>query len=251
MVAQPRSKGRRVRETTAEQSRHSTEAARLQQLGLDDQELAENDVPPPAYGDYYGEIHDEKNGRGTSAQLTDDGRVAIRINHFNRHLSEFIAPALHQHVQDAQDSHPLPPPYIPPSLGGDPSVRPPPPLNIVIQVVGSRGDVQPFVALGKVLKEVYGHRVRLATHPNFKDFVQQHGLEFFSIGGDPARLMAYMVKNPGLKPGFRSVTSGDIGQQRRQVAEYIQGCWRSCYRADDGTDDELSETSEAIPTLGL
>lgn len=62
--------------------------------------------------------------------------------------------------------------------------------------MGSRGDVQPFVALGKVLKDTYGHRVRLATHPNFKDFVQENGLEFFSIGSDPSRLMAFMVKIP-------------------------------------------------------
>ncbi|OJD13042.1 hypothetical protein AJ78_06457 [Emergomyces pasteurianus Ep9510] len=243
MVAQPPSKDRRVQETAAEQSTPSIRNTLLQQINLDDQELAEDYVPPPAYGDYYGKIHDERNGTGTSAQLTDDGRVAIRINQFNRQLSQIVALALDRHVQDVEDSHSLPPPYIPPSLGGDPSVRPPPPLNIVIQVVGSRGDVQPFVALGKVLKDTYGHRVRLATHPIFEDFVQQHGLEFFSIGGDPTRLMAFMVKNPGLRPGFRSIMSGDVGQQRKHVAEYIQGCWRSCYRADDGSDDDLSKSS--------
>ncbi|KAJ5776787.1 UDP-Glycosyltransferase/glycogen phosphorylase [Penicillium odoratum] len=239
------SKGRRVSASATEASTPSTHSTLLDQLGLEDLELAGNYVPPPAYGDQYGEIHDQQNGIDTSARLTDDGRVAIRINHFDRQLSQIIVPALHQHVQDVEDSHPLPPPYIPPSLGGDPSVRPPPPLNIVIQVVGSRGDVQPFVALGKVLKDVYGHRVRLATHSTFKNLVQQHGLEFFSIGGDPTRLMAFMVKNPGLRPGFRSVMSGDVGQQRRHVAEFVQGCWRSCYRADDRTEDEVSESSES------
>ncbi|KAE8153720.1 UDP-Glycosyltransferase/glycogen phosphorylase [Aspergillus avenaceus] len=231
-------KGPREPATAAEPSSPSGRNTLLHELGLDDQELAEDYVPPPAYGDDYGEVHDEKNGTGTSAQLTDDGRVAIRINHFNRHLSQIIAPALHQHVQEVEDHRELPPVYVPPALGGDPSVPPPPPLNIVIQVVGSRGDVQPFVALGKVLKTVYGHRVRLATHATFKGFVEQHGLEFFNIGGDPTRLMAFMVKNPGLRPGVRSVIRGDVSQQRRDVAEYIQGCWRSCYRADDGTDDE-------------
>jgi len=63
----------------------------------------------------------------------------------------------------------------------------------VIHVVGSRGDVQPFVALGQVLKNKYGHRVRLATHGTFKKFVEENGLEFFEIGGDPAELMAFMV----------------------------------------------------------
>ena len=73
----------------------------------------------------------------------------------------------------------------------DGSETPPPPMNIVIQIVGSRGDVQPFVALGKVLKEKYGHRIRLATHGVFKKFVEDAGLEFFNIGGDPANLMEY------------------------------------------------------------
>ena len=44
-------------------------------------------------------------------------------------------------------------------------------LNIVIHIVGSRGDVQPFLALGRSLKK-HGHRVRLATHLAFKDLVQ-------------------------------------------------------------------------------
>lgn len=66
------------------------------------------------------------------------------------------------------------------------------PLNIVIQVVGSRGDVQPFVALGNELQR-HGHRVRLATHGVFKKFVQEAGIEFYPIGGDPAQLMAVCV----------------------------------------------------------
>ncbi|KAG4441096.1 hypothetical protein IFR05_003450 [Cadophora sp. M221] len=210
---------------------------------------ASNDLPPPAYGDVYGEIQDKKDG--LDALVTDDGRVNIRINQFNRRLSQVFTPALRQHVQSVEECSSPPLPYIPPSLGGVDGV-PPPPLNVVIQVVGSRGDVQPFVALGRVLKETYGHRIRLATHPNFKKFVQENGLEFFSIGGDPSRLMAFMVKNPSLMPGFRSVLSGDISQRRRDVAEYIQGCWRSCYKAGDGmaprpTGDDPSEHSGIDP----
>ncbi|KAL6855347.1 hypothetical protein ACO1O0_006488 [Amphichorda felina] len=198
--------GQPVLEAPVQQSTPLLYNALLQQTVLSDQELAGDDVPPPTYGDYYGEIHDEKNDTGISAHLTDDGRAAIRITNFNRRLSQILTPSLHQHqhVQDFQGG------YIPLSPGGEAAVPSPPPLNIVIQVAGSRGDVQPFVVLGKVLKDTYGHRVRLATHPIFEDFVHQHGLEFFSIDGDPPRLMAFMVKNPG----FRSVMSGDVGQQR-------------------------------------
>ncbi len=108
--------------------------------------------------------------------------------------------------------------------------------------MGSRGDVQPFVALGKVLKETYSHRVRLATHPVFKDFVEDNGLEFFSIGGDPSELMAFMVKNPGLMPGFDTLRSGDVGKRRKGIAEMVKGCWRSCIEAGDGFGPEASDS---------
>jgi UDP:flavonoid glycosyltransferase YjiC (YdhE family) len=104
----------------------------------------------------------------------------------------------------------------------------------VIQIVGSRGDVQPFVALGKVLKETYGHRIRLATHATFQKFVEDSGLEFFSIGGDPSELMAFMVKNPGLMPGMDALKSGEITKRRQGIEEIILGCWRSCIEAGNG-----------------
>lgn len=107
-------------------------------------------------------------------------------------------------------------------------------LNIVIQVVGSRGDVQPFVALGKELKK-HGHRVRLATHLPFKKDVNDMGLEFFNIGGNPEELMAFMVQNPGLLPGMRTIRSGAIQKRRKEMKEIFNGCWRSCHESGDGT----------------
>lgn len=104
-------------------------------------------------------------------------------------------------------------------------------LNIVIQVVGSRGDVQPFIALGNEL-QLHGHRVRLATHDVFESFVLESGLEFYAIGGDPTDLMAYMVKNPGLIPQMKSLRNGDIQRKRSMVAEMLRGCWNSCIGHD-------------------
>jgi UDP:flavonoid glycosyltransferase YjiC (YdhE family) len=66
----------------------------------------------------------------------------------------------------------------------------------VIQVVGSRGDVQPFVALGNELQRA-GHRVRLATHDTFEKFIKESGLEFYPIGGNPADLMAVSLQCTG------------------------------------------------------
>lgn len=109
-------------------------------------------------------------------------------------------------------------------------------LNIVIQIVGSRGDVQPFIALGNALQS-HGHRVRIATHDVFENFVKESFLEFFPIGGDPAQLMAYMVKNPGLIPQIKTLRDGEIKKKQLMVAEMLGGCWRSCIEDDPVTQE--------------
>ncbi|KAE8361542.1 hypothetical protein BDV27DRAFT_132880 [Aspergillus caelatus] len=106
-------------------------------------------------------------------------------------------------------------------------------LNILLQVVGSRGDVQPFIVLGKAL-QAHGHRVRLATHLMFRDFVNEHGLEFFNIGGDPGELMSFMVKNPYLIPNIESLFDGSVTRRRKELRAIIGGCWRSCFEAGEG-----------------
>lgn len=197
--------------------------------------------PPPAYSDMLGQVEDQDTGVGTRAKVGDDGRVNIRINQRSHKLSSMLVPALRQQRKLIAEQAPLPPPYVPPTLGGSPGELPPPPMNIVIHVVGSRGDVQPFLALAMVLRDTYNHRVRLATHPVFKDFIEENGIEFFSIGGDPSELMAFMVKNPGLLPGFDTLRNGDVGKRRKGIAEMIKGCWRSCIETGDGTGIEASD----------
>lgn len=111
-------------------------------------------------------------------------------------------------------------------------------LNIVVIVIGSRGDIQPFLKIGKILKEQYGHRVRIATHPAFRDFVEKDtGLEFFSVGGNPSELMAFMVKNPGLIPSLDTIKEGEIGRRRAAMYDMFNGMWRACINStDDETD---------------
>jgi sterol 3beta-glucosyltransferase len=48
---------------------------------------------------------------------------------------------------------------------------------------GSRGDVQPYVALGVGLQEA-GHVVRLVTHQDFEELVNSHGLAFWPVEGN-------------------------------------------------------------------
>ncbi|KAI8261351.1 Sterol 3-beta-glucosyltransferase UGT80B1 [Colletotrichum sp. SAR11_239] len=112
----------------------------------------------------------------------------------------------------------------------------PMPLNIVIQVVGSRGDVQPFLALAATLLKS-GHRVRIATHPQFSSFVLANpNLEFFPVGGDPADLMAYMVESPSLIPKVSQIRAGIIQRKRDMYTEMLDGFWRSCVHPDPLTN---------------
>ncbi|XP_012569104.1 sterol 3-beta-glucosyltransferase UGT80A2-like isoform X2 [Cicer arietinum] len=102
-------------------------------------------------------------------------------------------------------------------------IEPIPPRQIAMLIVGTRGDVQPFIAIGKRLQED-GHRVRLATHKNFEDFVLDAGLEFYPLGGDPKVLAGYMVKNKGLLPSGPS----EIHIQRNQIRAIIHSLLPAC-----------------------
>jgi sterol 3beta-glucosyltransferase len=56
-------------------------------------------------------------------------------------------------------------------------------VNIVIPTIGSRGDVQPFLALAQGLIRT-GHTVTLASHPVMRTLVETHGVAFAPIGPD-------------------------------------------------------------------
>ncbi|QKD56929.2 uncharacterized protein FOBCDRAFT_262581 [Fusarium oxysporum Fo47] len=156
----------------------------------------------------------------------DDGRIDIDLSsRIARRLSRLVPTEKPPFSYEQRPSSP--PEY---SETSERSIR----LNIVIQVVGSRGDVQPFIALGTELQR-HGHRVRLATHGQFHKFVRESGLEFFSIGGDPSELMAYMVKNPGLFPSMKTLRGGEIQRKRKMVDEMLHKCWKSCIEPDELT----------------
>jgi len=56
-------------------------------------------------------------------------------------------------------------------------------MRVVIIAPGSRGDVQPYIALGRGLKNA-GNIVRFVTHQNSEALVTSHGLEFWPVEGD-------------------------------------------------------------------
>jgi sterol 3beta-glucosyltransferase len=61
-------------------------------------------------------------------------------------------------------------------------------MRILIIAMGSRGDIQPYIALGQGLKAA-GHFVRLMSHENFERLVSSYGLDFWPVAGDVQALL--------------------------------------------------------------
>lgn len=194
----------------------------------------------------------ESNLASTQIRILHDGRISLRTSERAQRLTKFMQKKVQRritsgHVQKVEKRE-YPQEYK--TVLGDYAGIPK--LNIAIHIVGSRGDVQPFIPIAQILsKPPYSHRVRICTHPVFKDFVEENGVEFFSIGGDPANLMAYMVKNPGLLPGMESLRAGDVGKRRSEMAEILMGAWRSCIEQGNGMRRPASKPTSSSTSVGF
>lgn len=69
--------------------------------------------------------------------------------------------------------------------------------RITILTYGSRGDVEPFIALGVGLRRA-GHSVRLAAPTAYASFIQTNGLDFEPIEGSPDELARAFADRAGL-----------------------------------------------------
>ena len=66
-------------------------------------------------------------------------------------------------------------------------------MNIVIITIGSRGDVQPYIALGQGLKEC-GHSVTLCTSVCFEDVIKNSGLHYGYVNN---KMIDFIHSNEG------------------------------------------------------
>jgi sterol 3beta-glucosyltransferase len=69
-----------------------------------------------------------------------------------------------------------------------------PSMHFVCLTIGSRGDVQPYIALGRGLQKE-GHKVTIVTHEEYKAWVTGFGIDHRTAGGDPGALMKLSVEN--------------------------------------------------------
>lgn len=110
-------------------------------------------------------------------------------------------------------------------------------MRITILTIGSRGDVQPYVALGLGLQAA-GHKVRLATHTTFEKFVSSRGLDFASLEGNPQQwhdMRKREEKHSYLESGrntIRYLRQGVNVVFRSSMEKLLADSWRACQGAD-------------------
>jgi len=93
-------------------------------------------------------------------------------------------------------------------------------MQVLILTLGSRGDVQPFVALGTALRS-RGHEVTLSTGRGFETMIEAQGLTAAPLSDD----VREQVRSPEIQQALRSF-SGKVrawrtakGWFRRQLDE--------------------------------
>ncbi|MFI5980633.1 glycosyltransferase [Streptomyces sp. NPDC051555] len=79
-------------------------------------------------------------------------------------------------------------------------------MQVTLLVTGSRGDVQPFIALGTTLMS-RGHSVVLATHGDFEKLVRESGLDFAELPGSPKDFLAHPALTEALQQGASLFTA--------------------------------------------
>ncbi|MCL4271316.1 MAG: glycosyltransferase [Anaerolineales bacterium] len=81
-------------------------------------------------------------------------------------------------------------------------------MKICILTIGTRGDVQPYIALGLGLKAA-GHEVTISTLNEFKSLVHQYGLFHDSLRGDFLKVAQSTIGEKG-------------GNQLKRIRQYIE-----------------------------
>jgi len=106
-------------------------------------------------------------------------------------------------------------------------------MHLTILAAGSRGDIQPYLALGVGLQAA-GHRVRFAAFRNFVTSVEPYGLEFAPVDADFQAIMGGedgqgMVASGG---NFFQLARG-IGRTVGPILTQIgDDFWRACQGTD-------------------
>lgn len=106
--------------------------------------------------------------------------------------------------------------------------RPSTSFNFTLLTIGSRGDVQPYIALAKGLL-AEGHNVSIATHSEFEEWIVGHGIQFKEIAGNPVELMSLMVTHGSMSLAFFKEANSKF---RGWILDLLSSSWKACQGSD-------------------
>jgi sterol 3beta-glucosyltransferase len=101
-------------------------------------------------------------------------------------------------------------------------------LRVTCLTIGSRGDVQPYIALCKGLL-ADGHQPTIATHKEFESWIRKYGIGFKPVEGDPAELMRICVENGMFTYSFLKEASAKF---RGWLDDLLSSAWSACQGCD-------------------
>jgi sterol 3beta-glucosyltransferase len=109
-------------------------------------------------------------------------------------------------------------------------------VRVTILTIGSRGDVEPYLALGVGLRAA-GHQIRLAAHACFEPLVGDRGLEFVTIAGDPRGTLEGQAGLKWLDTGKNPLTfiSRMMDASKPFVRQVLDDYWVASHEADAAT----------------
>ncbi|MBN1966784.1 MAG: glycosyltransferase family 1 protein [Anaerolineae bacterium] len=106
-------------------------------------------------------------------------------------------------------------------------------MNIVVITVGSRGDVQPYLALSLGLTRA-GHTVTLATHSSYREWIAGYGLAFAPIEGDPRAMIEDGLAQSWMESGRNGLEF--VRQFRELMGAVLTQAVLDAWRAAKGAD---------------
>lgn len=105
-------------------------------------------------------------------------------------------------------------------------------MTIVVLAVGSRGDVQPYLALAFGLKRA-GYKVRFAANSNFERWVKSYGLEFAPIRVDSYAFVQDPRGQAWLESGnFLHLALNSVRILRPALDQTHRDAWDACRGAE-------------------
>ncbi|HLI09699.1 MAG TPA: glycosyltransferase [Ktedonobacteraceae bacterium] len=106
-------------------------------------------------------------------------------------------------------------------------------MRIAIVAFGSRGDVQPHIALGAGLQAA-GHEVRLVTHELFEPLIRRPGMDFFPVQVNPRAIVEDELGKAWLGSGNNALQF--FRRFSRIAAPLLRQTMLDCWHACRGTD---------------